>query len=109
MPTTLTIKNVPDGLLERLKVAATAHRRSLNGEAIACLKTVLVPAKVTPTDLLARARELRAGLTPAKFQARDIDALKRQRRGVSRSACRQGGGLFDSQGSQNPRQGLFGG
>ena len=80
MPTTLTLKNIPDDVYERLKVAAAMHRRSLNSEAIVCLETVLVPARMTPGERVARARQLRAGLTTVKFRARDIDALKRQGR-----------------------------
>ena len=80
MPTTLTLKNIPDDVYERLKVAAAMHRRSLNSEAIVCLETVLVPARMTPGERMARARQLRAGLATAKFRARDIDALKRQGR-----------------------------
>lgn len=80
MPTTLTLKNIPDEVYERLKLAAEMHRRSLNSEAIVCLEAVLIPTKVTPGERLARARELRAGLTATKFRARDIDTLKRQGR-----------------------------
>ena len=39
MPTTLTLKNVPDDIYERLKLAAQAHRRSINSEVIVCLET----------------------------------------------------------------------
>lgn len=80
MPTTLTLKNIPDDVYERLKVAAGLHRRSLNSEAIVCLETVLVPARVMPAERIARARELRAALPANKFQAQDIDALKREGR-----------------------------
>lgn len=80
MPTSLTLKNIPDEVYERLKVAAEAHRRSLNSEAIVCLETVLMPTKIAPSERLARARQLRAGLSAAKFRARDIDTLKRQGR-----------------------------
>ena len=80
MPTTLTLKNIPDEVYERLKVAAEAHRRSLNSEAIVCLETVLTPTKIAPSERLARARQLRAGLSTTKFRARDIDTLKRQGR-----------------------------
>lgn len=80
MPTTLTLKNIPDELYERLKATAAAHRRSLNSEAIVCLETVLTPTKIAPSERLARARQLRAGLSTAKFRARDIDSLKRQER-----------------------------
>ncbi len=77
MPTTLTLKNIPDSVYERLKAAAELHRRSMNSEAVVCLEAVLSPTRVGPTERLARARELRAVLKPAKFLARDIDALKR--------------------------------
>jgi antitoxin FitA len=77
MPTTLTLKNIPDAVYERLKASAQSHRRSLNSEAIVCLESVLLPTKMPPTERLARARELRATLPKGKFSARDIDAAKR--------------------------------
>jgi plasmid stability protein len=78
MPTTLTLKNIPDEVYERLKASAETHRRSLNSEAIVCLESVLLPGRLTPSERLARARALRATLAPATFQATDIDALKRE-------------------------------
>ena len=80
MPTTLTLKNIPDEVYERLKVAAEMHRRSLNSEAIVCLESVLTPTKIAPSERLARARQLRAELGKTKFRAREIDTLKRQGR-----------------------------
>jgi len=80
MPTTLTLKNIPDEVYERLKVSAELHRRSLNSEAIICLESVLMPRNVAPAERLARARALRAALPAKKFRAKDIDALKRQGR-----------------------------
>lgn len=80
MPTTLTLKNIPDDVYERLKAAAEQHRRSLNSEAIVCLETVLAPARLASAERLARARALRAGLADATFSAQDIEALKRQGR-----------------------------
>ena len=77
MPTTLTLKNIPDAVYERLKAAAELHRRSLNSEAIVCLETVLLPNRATAGDRVARARELRAGLPAGRFTAKDIDAAKR--------------------------------
>lgn len=56
MPTTLTLKNIPDEVYERLKASAAAHRRSLNSEAIVCLESVLVPGRVAVSERLARAR-----------------------------------------------------
>ncbi len=80
MPTTMTLKNIPDELYERLKAVAAEHHRSLNSEAIVCLEAVLVPTKVAPAERLARARELRAALSPNKFPVGEIDAFKRQGR-----------------------------
>lgn len=79
MPTTLTLKNIPDEVYERLKLAAGLHRRSLNSEAIVCLEAVLAPARMAPGERIARARKLRAGVG-GKFRPRDIDAFKRQGR-----------------------------
>ena len=80
MPTTLTLKNIPDDVYDRLKRSAETHRRSMNSEVIVCLEAVLQPARVTPTERLARARELRGALQQGKFRARDIDTLKREGR-----------------------------
>ena len=80
VPTTLTLKNLPDEVYERLKASASAHRRSLNSEAIVCLEAVLLPGRIEPGERLARARALRAAVTSAKFKARDIDAMKREGR-----------------------------
>ena len=80
MPTTLTLKNIPDAVYEKLKLSAQSHRRSLNSEAIVCLESMLLPTKMMPSERLARARELRAALPQGKFRARDIDAAKREGR-----------------------------
>ena len=80
VPTTLTLKNIPEAVYERLKASAEAHRRSLNSEAIVCLEAVLLPAKVDPVERLARARELRASLGKVRFKAKDIQALKTEGR-----------------------------
>ena len=80
MPTTLTLKNIPDVVYDRLKRAADMHRRSLNSEAIVCLESVLLPTRMSPGERMARARELRAALPAGKFRARDIDAAKREGR-----------------------------
>ena len=54
MPTTLTLKNIPDEVYQRLRASAEAHRRSLNSEAIVCLETVLLPGRMDPAERLAR-------------------------------------------------------
>ncbi|HAR31071.1 MAG TPA: plasmid stability protein [Gammaproteobacteria bacterium] len=80
MPTTLTLKNIPDTLYERLKAAAAAHRRSMNSEAIVCLEAVLMPTKLPANERLARARKLRSALAQRTFHADDIDLAKREGR-----------------------------
>ncbi|NJL99171.1 MAG: plasmid stability protein [Synechococcaceae cyanobacterium SM2_3_2] len=78
MPITLTLKNIPDTLYERLKASAEKHWRSLNSEAIVCLKLILLPTKITPKERLARARALRNTLPQDEFQSHDINDAKKQ-------------------------------
>lgn len=80
MPTTLTLKNIPDEVYQRLKASAESNRRSLNSEAIVCLESVLIPGRVAVSERLARARALRTALPKGKFRAKDIDAYKREGR-----------------------------
>ncbi len=80
MPTTLTLKNIPDVVYERLKFSADTHRRSLNSEVLVCLETVLLPGKVTAGERLARARALRGALPKVKFAVSDVDRAKREGR-----------------------------
>lgn len=80
MPATLTLKNIPDDVHERLKALADLHRRSVSDEAIVVLKSALAPAKLTPPERLARARALRESFGRTRFRARDIDAMKREGR-----------------------------
>jgi antitoxin FitA len=80
MPTTLTLKNIPDAVYDRLKLSAQAHRRSMNSEVIVCLESVLLPGRVTPDERLQKARALRAHLPGMSFQADDIDRFKRENR-----------------------------
>lgn len=80
MPTTLTLKNIPDKVYEQLKVSAETHRRSLNSEAIVCLEKVLLPRRLSVAERLERIRTLRSGLRAGAFNAEDIDRFKRQGR-----------------------------
>jgi antitoxin FitA len=80
MPTTLTLNDIPDDIYERLKQSAASHRRSLNSEILACLESVLMPERVSPTERLARARILRSATTRSRFRARVVDTMKREGR-----------------------------
>jgi plasmid stability protein len=80
MPTTITLKNVPDDVYARLRESADAHRRSLNNEAIVCLERVLLPSRVSAAEHLERARALRARLGGKPFDAEAIaEAIERGR------------------------------
>lgn len=77
MPTTLTLKNIPDEVYIRLKASAQTHRRSLNNEAIVCLEAALWAERVDPLERIARAKALRSKLTSIEFTTRDIERFKR--------------------------------
>lgn len=77
MPTTLTLKGIPDDVYVQLKSSAAVNRRSLNSEAIACLETVLLPRKTSALEHVAAARVARSVLKPGSFKPADIDRFKR--------------------------------
>ena len=70
--TTITLKNIPDDLYQRLKLQARAHRRSLNSELIHCLETVLRPKRITAQERLERIRAMRPRIDPRAIGAQDI-------------------------------------
>lgn len=57
MPVTLSVKNVPDMLAERLRRRATSHHRSLQGELLAILEEAAQPS-LTIDDLATKVRAL---------------------------------------------------
>ncbi len=73
---TLTIKNVPDLLVRRLKTQVALHRRSLNLEVIACLETAAQAVPVDPDALLARARAVRHTPVHVCLTDRTLNRLK---------------------------------
>jgi len=58
----LTIKNIPDGVLKKLKRRAKSNRRSLNSEVVKNLEDLVVSSKVKTNLLLEKARQLREEL-----------------------------------------------
>ncbi|HZZ36460.1 MAG TPA: hypothetical protein VFE03_12085 [Caulobacteraceae bacterium] len=56
---TLTIRNLPDGVHDALRLRAAANRRSMEAEARVLLAATLVPSPQPPPDhdLLRRAQE----------------------------------------------------
>ena len=76
----LTIKNIPDDLYDRLKQAASAHHRSVNSELIYCLESTLLPTKLTAAELTEAARALRGRVMAQSIDASEIDAAKNEGR-----------------------------
>jgi len=59
MPINISIKNAPDDLVRLLKERAQRNHRSMQREALAILEeAVQRPRRLTPTQLLAEARNL---------------------------------------------------
>ena len=55
----LSIKNAPDDVVERLKLRARRHHRSLQGELMAILEeAVAAPNSLTPDQVLSEVRRL---------------------------------------------------
>jgi plasmid stability protein len=80
MPTTLTLKNIPDEVYHRLRRSAEANRRSMSSEAIVCLERVLMPQRMGAAERLERARATRGALAPSRFAPPEIDVFKRKGR-----------------------------
>jgi antitoxin FitA len=73
---TLTIKNIPEALVKRLKKQAAAHRRSLNFEVISYLEQMAQSAPVDADALLVRARSIRRTPKGTRLTDRQLHELK---------------------------------
>jgi plasmid stability protein len=56
---TVTVKNIPDDLYERLKSVAESNRRSINSEIIVCIENTVGSRKIDPARMIEKARMLR--------------------------------------------------
>ena len=56
---TITVKNIPADLYERLTQSAELNRRSINSEIIVCIEHAIHSRKISPETLLNHARQLR--------------------------------------------------
>ncbi len=78
MPANLSVKNVPDELMERLRQRAARHHRSLQGELMAIIEeSVRSNEHLTPEKLLAQVRNL--GLRTASESVKMIRADREAR------------------------------
>ncbi|MFU8815611.1 MAG: FitA-like ribbon-helix-helix domain-containing protein [Pseudomonadales bacterium] len=72
MSTSITLKNIPDPIYQRIKLAAKRHHRSMNNEIIACLEQALAPRPVDIESRLGEARRLREQFTGPVLKIEDI-------------------------------------
>ncbi|MDR9407556.1 MAG: Arc family DNA-binding protein [Balneolaceae bacterium] len=55
----ITVKNIPEEIYDRVREQAKAHHRSINSEIIACLEQTVKAQQVSTDDILQEARRLR--------------------------------------------------
>jgi antitoxin FitA len=79
MPT-ITVKNIPIEIYEKLKRAAQINHRSINSEVIACIGRAVSSREIDPDALLAEARRLRAKTAPHPITDRELVQAKAARR-----------------------------
>ena len=78
--TTITVKNIPPELYERLKQNAVLHHRSINSEVIALIEESIAAKKRKPEDFLASARTLREQTGRYGLMKKFVDRAKREGR-----------------------------
>jgi plasmid stability protein len=71
----ITVKNIPDDLYERLRAAARIHHRSINNELIRCLETVLKPHPVSSEERLERLRRIRSSISDVSVTPEEIQRV----------------------------------
>jgi len=56
---TVTVKNIPDELYDRLKSVAEINRRSINSEIIMCIENTVTSRRLNLDEVLENARQIR--------------------------------------------------
>jgi plasmid stability protein len=78
---TITVKNIPEDIYEKIKLQAKANRRSVNGEIISIFEHAV--QKRTPRDvqeILERARKIRELTAHYTITNEEIDRWKKEGR-----------------------------
>lgn len=75
----ITVKNIPEEIYDRVREQAKAHHRSINSEIIACLEQSVKPQKVSTDDILQEARRLRKK-AKGSLSSKEIDSAINQGR-----------------------------
>ena len=77
---TITLKNIPDELYERLKSIAEINRRSINSEVIVCIEQAVTSHSVNPEKVLESARLLRKLTTSHPISDEEFNHAKAEGR-----------------------------
>lgn len=77
---TVTFKNIPDDLYEKLKQAANAHHRSVNSELIYCLERTFRPIRISANELAEKASALRSRVSAERLDVDEIIAARNEGR-----------------------------
>ncbi|MBV6394222.1 MAG: hypothetical protein KPEEDBHJ_03475 [Anaerolineales bacterium] len=72
---TLTIKNVPPEIYERIKIQAKNHHRSINGEVISILEKALSIPPIDAQTTLERTKKLREMTAHYVITADEIEKM----------------------------------
>lgn len=77
---TLTVKNIPEDLYEKLKQRAKSHSRSVNKEIIVCIQGAVESQRVEPEIFLARVEALHRQLTAPPLTDKMLREARREGR-----------------------------
>lgn len=84
MPRTMTVRNVSDGVYERISALAERERRSLNAQVLAMLDEALATGGAHPSSvamLLAEAERIRKKVRQRKGAPSSVEILRQSREG----------------------------
>jgi hypothetical protein len=73
---TITVKNIPDEIYERLKLTAKANRRSINSQIITIIEEAVRSKKIDHEILLLQARQLREATAGYAITDEEFNQMK---------------------------------
>lgn len=59
MPTSITIRDIPDEVYDKIKEQAEMNHRSINSEVVYCLKRMVQSRRPDPEQIISRAKKLK--------------------------------------------------
>ena len=77
---TVTVKNIPDELYERLRTVAEINRRSINSEIIVCIENAVTSRRINLDEVLENARRLRQLTSSHRISDEEFNQAKAEGR-----------------------------